>query len=60
MAWQLWRQDDHGNEFLIQTFDDRPAAERMRDELAARGHHQHYWIVSGPAADDDVAPRTVA
>lgn len=52
MAWQLWRQDDHGNEFLIQTFDDRPAAERMRDELAARGHHQHYWIVSTSGRDE--------
>jgi len=44
MGWQLWRQDDHGNEFLIEPFDDRLGAEAARDALAARGHHQHYWV----------------
>jgi hypothetical protein len=43
-VWELWRQDDHGNEFLIATFPDRQSAERARDEFLARGHHQHYWV----------------
>ena len=44
VVWELWRQDDHGNEFLIATFPDRKSAERARDEFLARGHHQHYWV----------------
>jgi hypothetical protein len=42
--FQLWRQDDHGNTFLIREYEQREAAERARDELDARGHHQHYWV----------------
>jgi hypothetical protein len=45
-VWQLWRQDDHGNEFLVAEFTDRESAERARDEFVARGHHQHYWVVA--------------
>jgi hypothetical protein len=44
VRWELWRQDDHGNEVLIRTFDDRAAADRACDEFTARGHHQHYWV----------------
>lgn len=42
--FQLWRQDDHGNQFLIREYAERAEAERARDELDARGHHQHYWV----------------
>ena len=54
MRWQLWRQDEHGNAFLIREFDDRASAERARDEFISRGHHQHYWIkeLPGSATDD--------
>jgi hypothetical protein len=55
MPWELWRQDDHGNEFLIQRFDDRASAEAARDEFIARGHHQHYWV-RAPDADADKDP----
>jgi ribosomal protein S18 acetylase RimI-like enzyme len=48
MPWELWRQDDHGNEFLVREFVDRGAAEEARDSFAARGHHQHYWVVERP------------
>ena len=51
-SWELWRQDDHGNEFRVRAFGERDAAERARDELIARGHHQHYWLVSL----DDTSP----
>lgn len=55
MRWQLWRQDDHGNEVLISEFDDRAAAERARDEFIARGHHQHYWVTSPQEPDAEPA-----
>jgi hypothetical protein len=42
MLWELWRQDEHGNEFLVQVFEDRGSAERARDAFGARGHHQRY------------------
>jgi len=52
-VFQLWRQDDHGNEFLIRAYPDRAAAERARDELDARGHHQHYWVTPAPDGEDE-------
>lgn len=42
--WELWRQDDHGNEFFVAAFDDRESAELERDRFERRGHHQHYWV----------------
>ena len=54
MAWELWRQDDHGNEFLVRAFGDRAAADAERDVFEARGHHQHYWVAERPG---DVAVR---
>jgi hypothetical protein len=42
--WQLWRQDDNGNRFLVVIFPDRESAE---DKLAVLTHCQHkqtYWI----------------
>lgn len=46
MTWQLWRMDDHGNEFLVASFATREEAEQARGEFVARGHHQHYWVVA--------------
>jgi hypothetical protein len=43
--WELWRQDDHGREFLVRGFDDQADAEAAREQLAARGHHQAYWVI---------------
>jgi hypothetical protein len=51
VRWELWRQDEYGNEFLIREFDDSASAEAARDELVAGGHHQHYWVKAAP--DDD-------
>jgi hypothetical protein len=60
MRWELWRQDDHGNEFLMCAFDDPARAAQARDEYIARGHHQHYWVRVAPDAErggaDDNAP----
>ena len=44
MPWELWRQDEHGNEFLIRAFDDPISAEKARADFVASGHHQHYWV----------------
>ena len=62
MAWELWRQDEHGNEFIVGSFDDQLSAERERDDLTGRGHHQHYWvkeILSPPAAGSTSPVRLV-
>jgi hypothetical protein len=53
-SWELWRQDDHGKEFRVRSFDDRGAAERAREELIARGHRQYYWLVSLPQAPEEL------
>jgi hypothetical protein len=37
--------DDNCNEFLVETFDDRNAAEARVSELAESGHKQVYWII---------------
>jgi hypothetical protein len=52
MSWPLWRQDEHGNQFLIAAFDDRDRAEAQRDVFIARGHHQHYWVVPIDTLDE--------
>lgn len=46
--YQLWRQDDNGNEFLVARFDCRGDAERER--LASGGHKQLYWIKVAPCS----------
>ncbi len=43
-VFEVWRLDDNGNEFLIDTFDDRESSERRIAELAAGGHKQMYWV----------------
>lgn len=53
-SWELWRQDEHGNEFCVRAFDDLKAAELARDELIARGHHQHYWLVLASSGQDRI------
>lgn len=43
-VFEVWRLDDNGNEFLIDTFSDRAQAEKRIAELAAGGHNQMYWV----------------
>jgi hypothetical protein len=45
-SWSLWRQDDNGTSFEIRRDHTRDEAERLRDELEARGHKQLYWVAS--------------
>lgn len=42
--FELWRLDDNGNEFLIETFASRQAAEFRQRQLEAGGHKQTYWV----------------
>jgi hypothetical protein len=46
-AWELWRQDEHGNEFLVATFASEDEARRALGEYTARGHKQTYAIRVG-------------
>lgn len=41
---ELWRQDDNGHKFLIETFPCRADAVRAMKEFEARLHKQTYWI----------------
>ena len=43
-GWQLWRQDDNGNRFLVGEFATREAAELRLSELTRILHKQTYWI----------------
>lgn len=47
--FEVWRRDDNGNEFLVDTFDDRAQAEKRAAELSGSGHRQMYWVKEGPA-----------
>lgn len=48
-AFEIWRLDDNGNEFLVGRFDDRMTAEKRIAELAAGGHRQTYRLKEVPA-----------
>jgi hypothetical protein len=41
---ELWRQDDHGHRFLIETFPCRADAIKAMKEFEARLHKQTYWV----------------
>jgi len=43
--WQVWRQDDNGNDFLMMTFATERGAHCIAHLFEARGHKQHYWVV---------------
>ena len=49
-AWELWRQDDNGNRFVIGRFDTPQAAEAEQRRFEALAHKQMYWVQ--PAAAD--------
>jgi hypothetical protein len=48
MRFELWRQDDNGNRFLVGSFADRVVAEARLAELTRTPHKQTYWIVEQP------------
>ena len=42
--WVLWRVDDHGNRYRMQTYATEEDARSARANYEARGHKQHYWV----------------
>jgi len=44
LGFELWRQDDNGNRFLVGIFDNRKAAELRLADLTANPHKQTFWI----------------
>lgn len=42
-TWAVWRQDDAGNEYLVDANLSESQARAMVSEFEARGHKQAYW-----------------
>ena len=53
VPWAVWRQDDHGNRFLVTVARCRSDAARLADAYEAKGHKQLYWIEQAQVADVD-------
>jgi UDP-N-acetyl-2-amino-2-deoxyglucuronate dehydrogenase len=45
-TWSVYRQDDNGHLFVVQTGLSREEAERLVEQFTARGHKQTY--TAGP------------
>ena len=44
-TWELWRQDDNGNRYLVSVHPDEASArDRMFVFESGTVHKQHYWI----------------
>jgi CubicO group peptidase (beta-lactamase class C family) len=44
-SWELWRQDDNGNRYLVSAHSDEASASaRMSVFESGTVHKQHYWI----------------
>lgn len=48
--WSVWRQDDSGTRFLVQTNLNEQQAKSMVADFEARGHKQAYWCSSDTVA----------
>ncbi|MCB9551096.1 MAG: hypothetical protein H6705_04275 [Myxococcales bacterium] len=44
--WVLWRQDDNGDRFVVETFTGRRKADDRAARMEAGGHKQLYWVAS--------------
>ena len=43
--WEVWRQDDNGNRYLVSAHDDEAAArQRLAEPESGVVHKQSYWI----------------
>ena len=42
--WRLTRQDDHGNQFVMEIFDSKQQAEGVMAHYQGKGHKQTYWV----------------
>lgn len=44
--YSLWRQDDNGNSYRIESGLSKKDAERLCQEMESKAHKQVYWIES--------------
>ena len=56
MSFELWRQDDNGNRFLVGTWPDRDSAETRLEELTRQLHKQTYWITETSEGSERIIP----
>ncbi|QKW08943.1 SPOR domain-containing protein [Streptomyces sp. NA04227] len=49
LSWAVVRQDDNGNRYRVARYATRAEAQRVADQLDARGHKQLYWVESTKA-----------
>jgi hypothetical protein len=53
-VFEVWRQDDNGNRYLMTTHPDRGSAEAAVAEIEAGvPHKQLYFVVERPGAASD-------
>lgn len=43
-TWKLKRRDDHGNQYIMASYDSEEEARNMMKEYESRRHKQTYWI----------------
>lgn len=46
--WELWRQDDAGNQYLVERYVTRELAQAMLATYESRNHKQVHWIKHAP------------
>ncbi|MEM1347143.1 MAG: hypothetical protein AAGI01_01210 [Myxococcota bacterium] len=51
-VWEVWRTDDHGNDFLMRVVETQEEARRIVETFTARGHKQTYMYVRRGASDE--------
>ncbi|HTJ66068.1 MAG TPA: hypothetical protein VL551_00940 [Actinospica sp.] len=50
-TWEVWRQDDNGNRYLVSAHEDEAAARARAAELESGVvHKQTYWVTERRAA----------
>lgn len=52
MSFELWRQDDNGQRFLVGRYRNLDEAESRLAELTRVQHKQTYWISKTPLQED--------
>lgn len=52
MPFELWRQDDNGQRFLIGRYRNLDEAESRLAELTRVQHKQSYWISETESRED--------
>lgn len=51
-VYDLWRQDDNGNRFFVQTYVSLTEGQEVRDNLESKNHKQLYLLVTRSCGRD--------